>query len=307
MPMLNKKCVLAAKIETTPGTAVSLAGADATFNVFNAKITPDINFNPREGQESMSALAGTNDAYAGTCTFSMELTGGSSIPAWATTFLPACGLVASSLVMSPQSNPPGSGGVKSLTIGRYVDGKFYSIKGAMGNAVFRFVAGARIMIDFTFRGVWVPPSDVSILAPTHTTVEPLRFVSSALAIGAYSPKVANMTIDLGNEIYLREDSASSAGLISAIIADRKMKGTIDPEAALVATRDNHAVWLARTTAALAITCGAALNGVAFAAPAFQITKVDESDRGGMHIDSIDFILARTAGGVGDDELTLTFS
>lgn len=303
--MLAKRRILAAKIETTVGTAISLSASDATFNVFDVSIQPDIPFTPRQGQSAFSGLTGTYEATAGTAKFSCELTGGASIPAWATTFLPACGLVASSLVMSPQTNPPGSGGVKTLTIGAYIDGIFKSIKGAMGNAVFRFAAGKRVMVDFEFKGVWVAPSDVALIAPTWTTVAPLRFVSSGLAIGAANPKCANLTIDLGNDVQLREDSGTATGLISAVIADRKMKGTIDPEAALVATRDNHGDWLARTEAALAISLGGATNGVAFAAPKLQFSNIQEAERNGQYIDAIDFVLNRSAS-AGDDELTITF-
>lgn len=303
--MLAKKRVLAAKIETTVGTAISLSASDATFNVFNASIQPDIPFNARESQSAFSGLTGSYEGLGGTAKFSCELTGGSSIPAWATTFLPACGMVASSLVMSPQTNPPGSGGVKTLTIGSYVDGIWRSIKGAMGNAVFRFEAGKKVMVDFEFKGIWVPPTDVALITPTWTTVAPLRFVSSGLAIGAANPKCANLTIDLGNQVILREDSGTSSGYISACITDRKMKGTIDPEAALVATRDNLGDWLARTEAALAISLGASTNGVAFAAPKLQFTNVQEANRNDMYVEQIDFVLNRSAS-AGDDELTITF-
>lgn len=303
--MLAKKRVLAAKIETTVGTAIALSASDATFNAFNVSIQPDIPFAAREGQGAFSGLTGTLDAYGGTAKFSMELTGGASIPAWATTFLPACGLVASSLVMGPITAPPGSSGVKTLTIGSYVDGIWRSIKGAMGNAVFRFEAGKKVMIDFEFKGIWVPPTDVALLAPTYTTVAPLRFVSSGLAIGAANPKCANLTIDLGNQVILREDSGTSSGYISACITDRKMKGTIDPEAALVATRDNLGDWLAYTEAALAISLGGATNGVAFAAPKLQFSNVQEANRNDLYTEAIDFVLNRSAS-AGDDELTITF-
>lgn len=303
--MLRKRSVLAAKIETTVGTAISLSASDATMPVFNAIIQPDIAFIPREGQGNFSSLTGTHEALMGTATFSVELTGGASIPAWATTFLPACGMVASSLVMSPQTNPPGSGGVKTLTIAHYIDGVKRMIHGAMGNAVFRFEAGKRVMVDFTFKGVWNNPTDVAILAPTWTTVAPLRAVAGAVAIGAASPKAANITIDLGNDVQLRQDISSTGGVLAALIADRKMKGTIDPESALVATRDNHGDWLARTEAALAISLGAASNGVAFAAPKLQFTNIQDAERGGQYIDNIDFVLNRSAA-LGDDELTITF-
>lgn len=304
--MLRRRRVMAAKTEVTVGTAIALSGTDAAMNVENLKLLPTIPMDDREGQAGFSPLSATGGPRMGTATFTTKLKGGASIPLWAATLLPAVGFVETSTVFSPVSQPPGSGGVKTITLGAYVDGVFKSICGAMGNAVFNFVAGRVVTIDWTFMGVWVPPTDVAILAPSYPSETPLRFASSGLTVGSYAYKPATMSIDLGNQVVMREDSATASGYISALITGRKITGKFDPESVLVATKDNYGIWLANTEQALAMTLGSTGNAVAFAAPKLQFTNIQESDRNGIQTDSIDFQLNRSASG-GDDDLTITIT
>src|SRR5690606_13116157 len=124
-------------------------------------------------------------------------------------FLPACGWVENAGVFTPKTAPPGTvAGVKTLTIGTYEDGLFKRLRGCMGNAVFTFIAGQKVMVAFTFTGIWDDPSDVAILTPTYPTTKPPRFANSGFSIGGsggWEPKLEQLTIDLGNEVVLRED------------------------------------------------------------------------------------------------------
>ena len=62
--MLTRKQVLAAKIETTPGTAEALTAAEAAFDVFSADIQPDIEYQNRQGSAVFSPLPGDLGARA---------------------------------------------------------------------------------------------------------------------------------------------------------------------------------------------------------------------------------------------------
>lgn len=304
MPLLRRKRVLAAKIETTPGTPISLSASDAVFNVFDSQITPAIEFTPREGQSSFSPLHGTLGAYGGTVTFSHELAPGSgALPAWAATFLPACGWVATGSVYTPRTEAPGTN-VKTLTIGMYQDGVFKSIRGAMGTFVIRCESGKPVMLDFTFTGLWVAPSDVAIIAPTYPTLKPLRFVSAGVLIGAWAPKIATLTIDAGNEVILREDANDAAGYSTALATGRRMTGSLTPESELIATKDYHGEWLSMVEQALAVVLSSGGIGWSIAAPKLQFTNVSESERNQVQIDTLEFQLNRSAA-AGDDEMSLT--
>ena len=74
-PLLRKKSVLAAKVETAVGTAEALTAADATFNIFDAEIQPTIDFAERPGQAGFSPLPGVPGARGGTCTFTTDIIG----------------------------------------------------------------------------------------------------------------------------------------------------------------------------------------------------------------------------------------
>ncbi len=317
-PLLAKKRVLGAAREAAVGTAETLAAGDAAFNVFDAQIQPTTEWIKRAGQSAFSQLAGVPGPESGTATFRTELHASGveaePKPVWATTFLPACGFIdsADDDTMELSSTAPADGetdaAVRTLTIGAYIDGVYKAIKGAMGNPVFNFEAGQIAGVDWTFHGVWIDPADVAILTPDYPAIAPLRFVSSGLSIaGAWAPVVNKLSIDLGNVVTLREDSTKAEGYVSAIITGRDITGTMDPEMALVATKDLHNEWLTAVEQSLGLTLnGGAGNTIAFAAPKMQFTNLQEAEREGVLTEDLSFQLNRDAD-AGDDELTITFS
>ncbi len=107
MPLLKRKRVLAAKIETVIGTAETLAGADAAFNVYNPMIQAAIEMEPREGQGGFGYLSSVPAGRIGTATFrtNLEWDGTATEPAWADTFFPACGWVKSGQVYTHAAKP----------------------------------------------------------------------------------------------------------------------------------------------------------------------------------------------------------
>jgi hypothetical protein len=306
-PLLKQRRILAAKIETTVGTDATPSASDAVFNIFDATIDPDIAFEQRERQTSFSPLNGTVGLYKGTCKFKTELIGGATDPAWMTVFMPTCGWVASSHVWSPQTNAPGAGGVKTLTISVYEDGTLKKLVGAMGNWEMTMNAGQRIMIEFSYQGVWVAPVDAALITPTSITTAPLLFKSSGLLIGgSWIPRVSQLTLSAGNDVQMREDSTGSGGLLSAYIAGRRMTGKFDPEATTVAHNDAYGQFLAGTQQSLALALGTTGNAIAIAAPAMQISKPTEGDRNKLQTDQLEFQLNGSSS-AGDDEATITNS
>jgi len=310
-PLILKRSVLAAKIEATHGTMETPTASDAAFNVFNARLQPQIEAASRDGQgASLSKLTRVPGAQGAVCEFDIELTGGATPPAWALVFLPACGLGNTAGVFAPESKPPEAAGAKSetITIWRYVDGKVRKMYGAMGTAQFRFTAGQVIIVHFTFTGIWGGVADATLLAPTYPTVAPLRMTDASWAIGADTPVAAELVLDLGNDIYLRQHvSADNAtGYHSAVIRDRNPIVTVTQETLLAATYDPETCFTDRTELALAWEAGTTGNKVAFAAPKAQVVSPQEAELNGLAADQIQFALNRNAA-AGDDELTLTFS
>jgi hypothetical protein len=306
MTLLARKRVLACKTETTVGTAISLAGSDAVFNVFDATIQPTIEFVSRMGQAAFGSITGSVGQASGTLTFRTELfgDGAAGVPSWASTLLPACGFVNSAGTFSPKSEAPGSN-VKTLTMGLYEDGIFKSIRGAVGNCVVTIVPGKPVDLNWTFTGAWVTPTDVAILAPTYPTLLPMRATGASVTLGAFAPCFSSMTIDFGNVITPRTCVVSANGIHSYIITNRMPVGTIDPESKLVASYPAYGEWITPVERVLSAVLLDSTDEITFTGSKFQLTNVQEAEREGLQTDTLTYQLNR--GNSGNDELTIAFS
>ena len=324
--MLTRKRVLAAKLETAVGTTIALAAADGAMNVFDAIMQPTAEFIERMGQSAFSPLPGVVGARSGTVSFSVEINGsgvtenigGESVPAWAETFLPACGMVntlAAKNIFTPLTGAPGVAdyGWRTLTIGVYIDGTLRTLSGCMGNARFIFPAGGIACVEFTFTGIWEAPTTVAIITPDYPVVPPNRFAGSTFVLDEDAAAiVAELTVDLGNEVVLREDGSTAgktSGFNSAVITGRRITGTIDLEGLVAAQTLTHTNWLAIGEQAVAwvLNPGTDIgNEQSFAAPKLQFTNLQEGDRNGIVSNNIEFQLNRSAD-LGDDEFTITFT
>lgn len=308
MTLLKRKRVLAAKIETTSGTAISLTGSDATFNAYDIMIQPAIGMTQREGQGGFGMIAAYPEAMSGTASFKIDLSwdGTSTEPGWADTFLPACGLVKSTNTFYPKTAVPGSD-VKTLTIGAYVDGMFKSIRGASGNVKVICVTGQIVTLEFEFTGVWVPPTDVAILSPTYTTDKALRYATSTTTWNSVALCLENITLDVGNTVTLRECATTAQGYDNAIITNRMPKITANPETKLIATQDRFGQWIGSTEAVLSWTIPGPTNSyVTISAPKAQILNNQEGDRNGFVTDELEFSCNRN-GSTADQEFSIAFT
>jgi len=307
MPLHTELRTIAAKIETTPGTAESLTASEGAFDVYEPVIQATVEMDERNSQGSYNKYSQVAGTRMGTVTFRSDATiGATSLPEWATTFLPACGWVESTNVFTPRSEAVGTN-VKTLTIGVYENGELKSIAGAMGT--FRLVcpSGRLAFFEWTFTGVWQAVSDVALISPTHPNDTPLRFASATCTYDSVAQKVENLTIDAGNNVILREDPSTASGYISAAITNRYPKITANPESTLVATDDHYGDWLANSEAALAVTLnGPSSSSLAISAPKAQIINAQEGDRNGIQIDDIEWACNKN-GATKDQELSLTFT
>ncbi len=306
--MLYRKRVLGAKIETTPGTAVSLTGTDASFHAWDVKIDPDIAMTERQGQGGFGMLASVPEGYKGKASFKIDSgwDGTSTEPSWADTFLPACGMVKSGgNQFYPKTEDAGSN-VKTLTIGCWLDGMFKSLSGCAGNAKLVCPTGKMAYWEFEFQGVWITPTDVSIVSPTYPTAKPLRYANSTTSWNSVALCLSNLTLDFGNEITMLECGAAN-GYERAIITGRNPKVTGDPESKLVATADRYGQFLSMTEGALTWDLDGPTNSlITIAAPKAQIVKATEGDRNKIVVDTLEWQLNRNGSTV-DQEFSILFT
>jgi hypothetical protein len=286
MPLLSRLSVLAAKVEATPGTLESLAGADAAYNVMNAEFNANIDVSTRPIQGSFRKLPGVPGQRLATCTFSIELigTGAGGVPTWATTLLAGCGLVNTTGTVTPRNEAPGAN-VKTLSIALYEAGRVKRMRGAVGNVVFEFVPGQAVMANFTFTGVFDSIADTAILAPTYPTLAPIRCSSGAATINSVAQVFSACSFDVGNTIAVRPTIANAQGALHGIVTDRTPIITIDPEASLLAGNDIWGDWTGATTRAFSLAFENTTDEITFAAPAVQRMTISNGDREGLRLDT----------------------
>lgn len=312
MSLLRRRSVFAAKLETTVGTPIALAGADGAFNARDFTITPNIPVERREGQGGFNYLKGVPGGMQGTCVMTHDLQyDGTALPSWATILLPACGYVATGTAFNPITAGPGttSADPRTLTIGQYHDGKLRQLSGAMGNAVFTFPTGLPATVTFTFTGKYAEnETDIAIITPTVPTDESLRFADGSIAWATANLCTSSATIDLGNQVIMREcaETGNRTGFKNAIVTNRQPVITADPEAVLVATQNRDSQWLEMTTGVLAVTINGPGNStIVFNAPAAQLENKQQGNRNDMITDDLTWLATKDT--TVDRELTITFT
>lgn len=307
MPLLSRKTVFAAKVETTIGTAESLTGAEGVYNAREVDLQPSIGMTRREAQGGFNKLTSIPEGMMGTCKIVHDITyNGTDIPNWASVLLPACGWVDSAGTFSPKSEAPGSN-VKTLTIGHYKDGKRQLLSGAMGTFKIVCPTGKLAYIEFTFTGKYSSnETDTAIIAPTYPTVAPLRFAAGALTWNSVALCTSNVEIDAGNSVIMREcvNASDRSGYVSALVTDRAPVITADPESVLVATQDRDSLWLTPTAQALVVQIGSTGSSVTINAPKAQLENKQQGNRNNLMTDDLTWLA--TAGSSVDTELTIVF-
>ncbi len=288
VPKVRRVRLLAAKIETTPGDAIAVIAADAALNIYNPEIQQIAEMEQRQGQGGFNMLPSVVGGRLGKLTFSSHIYGASATPAWAALMLAACGLGNTASQYVADARPPGaaSSTQKTLTMAVYQNGRIKKLHGCMGNMSLTLPSGKTAMAEFEFTGIWNAPVDGGILTPTYPTLVPLRVVSSTVTFASWAPKVSEVTLDLGNEVYVREDATTATGYSFAIIPNRLLTGTIDAESSLVATEDVYGNWLSGAEMDLTIVLNNGSDTCTITVSDVQLINPQEADRQGVEIDNI---------------------
>ena len=276
--------LLAAKLETTNGTPISLAGTDADHVVYDFDFTPDDASLARPMPAAMGQDTSVVGAQTGTVKFRIQLAGKgsvSAVPPWADRFLPACGYTKSGSTFSR------SGSAQTLTIAWYEDGLKNILYGAMGTFKISGTNGQPVDITFEFKGIYDGETDVAILTPTFPTVLPPIWVGSTVSWGGVTPVLSKFEIDAGNQLEMRPDAAATWGFRCCWLPNHDPKLTIDPEATAVATRDWVAIYRAMTVESASISIGSASNNtITLATSAAQTQQPKRLVRNGLLAKSI---------------------
>jgi len=306
--LLKRKRLVAAKIETTPGTKETLAAADAAFNCYDIAVQSETELESREGQGSFGMRASVPGGYRGRITFKHDCSwdGTATEPSWADTFLPACGWVKSGQVFTPRTESPGSN-VKTLTIGTYIDGVLKLLRGCVGTFKLNCLTGKAAVGEFDFIGIWDTPIDTSLLTPTYPVASSLRFATSTTTWNSVDLAVESFVLDSGNTMILREDPKDVSGFRAGLITNRVVKVTGNPEARLVASSPVYSKLLDMSEHSLTWSLDGPTNSViTITAPKAQIQSISEGEREGMVVDDIEWQCNQNGSNV-DQECSITFT
>jgi hypothetical protein len=192
------------------------------------------------------------------------------------------------------SYKPISNGIAILDIGFYQDGRLHRLSNARGTVRMMARIGEPGFFEFEFMGVPDTAAtdvvDAALLSGiAFPDVVPPAFMGVTATLHSATPECfTNLEIDVGNTLAARLCADKETGHVSARITDRNVTGSIDPEAALVATFDPFSKLFAGTTGNLIAQWGAtAGNIVKVQANRVQITGVDDQDRDGIAVDQLD--------------------
>lgn len=213
------------------------------------------------------------------------------------------------------SNPAYTNPGPSYTICLIEDNIAYYGKGCWGNVEFNCEVGKPIQATFTFQGAYAAPAASGTFSTvTYPTVVPPTFLSAGVTLplsgSTWSgPVFTNLKYNLGNEVNLRRNANDSAGIVGAIISDRRITGSIDPEAVDPGTANIFTAFRAGSSGAISTTTigGTAGNRIAITAPRCVYSKLGMADRNGLRSYGLDFDVVSLATDADGSGLVITFS
>lgn len=309
MPLLSRKRIILAKIETTYGTDSVPTGAANAIVVRNLTITP-IESDSAERDIIRPYLGASERLIAAARSmveFECELMGSGTAGTapQVAPLLRACGFAETISAGVHALYKPVSSGFESVTIYANVDGVLHKLTGARGNVQVELNNKQIPVLKFMLTGIFNAATDTALPAATYSSVVPQvvnNINTTAFAFQGYSGVMASLSIDMGINVVHR---SLVGGAESVLITDRKASGQLQIEATTVAQKD---YWTAaRNASAGALTLlhgGTAGNRVQIDAPNVTIAKPSYAELDGIQMSQFDLTLAPSA--TGNDEITLTF-
>ncbi len=310
----NSQTILAAKKETTYGSAATLAGTNC-FLVSNVNLSP-VAGEPKE-RPNIRGFAGNFPTYPSNTkvevSFSIELTPSGTQgtkPAYDELLL-ACGLTRNDVTSTSNtySPDPTLDDAESVTIGVYIDGSIHKILGARGTFSISLETTNAPLLNFNFIGIYTDPVVVSNsnpqLTPNYSNqLAPIAANSSNttnFAIHSYAGSLMSFTYDHNNALYYSE---LISGQKSTRITDRKPSGTALIESVGLATKNFYTLTNSTALGNLTWQHGqTAGNKITFTAPTVDLDAINPEDNEGYQMLNITY---RAIPSSGNDEMSLKF-
>jgi len=309
MPLLQRKRVILAKIETTYGTDPVPTGAANAILVRNLNVSPqDADFVDRDlvrpylgrSEQLPAAIRATVD-------FEVEIAGAGAagtVPGYGP-LLRACGLSETITASTKVDYAPISASFESVTIYLNNDGVLHKLTGARGTVSIQMKVKDIPVFKFQFTGLYNAVSDVALPAPTYSAFQtPLTVTNvntTPFTLHGYSAVLSDFQLDLTNSIVHR---TLVGGSEAVLITDREPQGSMTIEATTVTAKDWWSLAKAATLGALDITHGiTGGNKVQITSSRVQLTKPQYQDMDGVSM--LQFGTNYIPSSAGNDELLIS--
>lgn len=311
MALLLRKRLILIEEETTYGTDPVPTGTDAV-------LVRDLNIVPQQSDVVSRDLirpylGASEQLLANTrveCTFSVELAGSGAAgtaPQYGKA-LKACGLSETVVAATSVTYAPVSTAFDSVSIYYFVEGVRHRMTGARGTFTLNTNVGEIPTIDFTFTGIYNPPTDEAVPTVTYANqATPLIFKAGntdTFSLLSYSGCLQSVSMDLGNTIVYRELIGCDK---EVLITDRASTGTAVIEMPTIAQKDYFAASLVdgslgNLTFQHGTTAG---NIVDFASTGIDIGDLSYSDSDGIAMLNLPFTAVPST--AGNDEFSLIYT
>lgn len=319
MTFIAAKRIAAMALESTSGTAATVANSDFNIHLRGITFDPEVEMFVRDfasGRHSQqSAIPGKRKASfevihdlrcgaaAGTAPLARKL----FLSAGATETIVSSTSVAYTPLATKDEGDSVTSTWKIMETPTSGNALIYTIKGAMANGIIGLdELGNPLYLKCMYTGAFVSIADGTLLTLTSPdTSVPVGSLAATITHASTAQKIGKFELDFGNDIQMDYDPSDSTGYKAAYIAARKPKLSINPKAELVATDAHYTRWVAGTEAAFSFAT-ATSGGLKWtvAAPKAQLITNKVGDRNGAIIWDQQYDLHESTG---NDEWSITQS
>ena len=207
---------------------------------------------------------------------------------------------------------PISDSIPCLDFGLYQNGRRHTAHSCRGNVqLVASAIGQPMIANWRFMGIINDIADAALMSnPAYENIVAPPFIGVGTTIGGTTPQCFNnISIDMGNNVQLRECATSATGYSTGRIGSRRVTMSINPLGALVATTDPWSDLFDGTTRAFHFDIGeTAGNIVEVDAVRAQTTGITVGERAGDIEDARTMLFTEPEYDAGGDyaEIELTF-
>lgn len=187
---------------------------------------------------------------------------------------------------------PLSSAIPSGSCEYYIDGVLYRFKAARGSVELSFTAGGACRGQFTMSALFVSKTDAAVPVPIYDSVRPPTWRNSVFNINRLAAALSAFSLNTNGQLEFPDNPNSSEGFDGPEFTGRRVSGSMDPYATLVATRDIMAdfrsgasrILHARATGGV----GAPGNRVALTVPSAFYESYGPGDKNGLATESVGY-------------------